>query len=572
MPKKIDNNTIILDSVISQRKENSAREMADNDFFEMFSFEQTLKGFDLSYDELLSGKTGKGDDGGIDGFFFFINSNIVLEEIGAEEYKRSPILDLFLIQSKRTNTFSEHVFDKVITTTKDIFNLNKSVQELEKFYNSNIIEKTNIFRKSYLALASKHPRLKLHFFYTSRGNTAKINRKIKNKIDILNSSLESLFPGSSIEIEFFGARELLDLSRLEKKYTLSLDFVENYLSKGKDNYVILSNIADYYKFSIDEKGTLRRYIFNANVRDFQGYIEVNKDIEKTLKEGGDLDFWWLNNGITILASKASIIGKTITLDDVQIINGLQTTTCIYNYFKLKKDSIGEEDKKKSILIKIIISNDAIARDKIIKATNFQTSIPPASLKASDRIQHDIEDFFKKNDCYYDRRKNFYKNMGKPHNKIVSIPFLAQSIMAIILREPDNARARPSSLIKKDDDYLRVFNKDINPKIFLFCAQVVKKIESFSRKELKDFTYQEKSNLKFHIAMVTIINLTKEKNYNIEILQELALNQVDDRLMGKSFSDTISLARQFMKTKKWSLDRIAKSRDFINYIEKKIEVK
>lgn len=111
-----------------------------------------------------------------------------------------------------------------------------------------------------------------------------------------------------------------------------------------------------------------------------------------------------------MASKASIVGKTINLDDVQVVNGLQTTNTIYSYLKNKKNV----DKKvdfRAILIRIVVTNDTEARDRIIKATNFQTPIPVASLKATEPIQTDIENYFLSKDWFYDRRKNYYKNMG-----------------------------------------------------------------------------------------------------------------------------------------------------------------
>ena len=59
--------------------------------------------------------------------------------------------------------------------------------------------------------------------------------------------------------------------------------------------------------------------------------------------------------------------------------------------------------------------------------------------ATDKIQRDIEDYLKSRGLFYDRRKNFYKNSGKPRDVIIDIPYLAQAVMAILLRRPDTAR-------------------------------------------------------------------------------------------------------------------------------------
>ena len=56
-----------------------------------------LKNFDLSYDELLSGKVGTGGDGGIDGFFTFVNSELSDEDTDFSEFKRSPLIETLII-------------------------------------------------------------------------------------------------------------------------------------------------------------------------------------------------------------------------------------------------------------------------------------------------------------------------------------------------------------------------------------------------------------------------------------------------------------------------------------------
>jgi hypothetical protein len=55
---------------------------------------------------------------------------------------------------------------------------------------------------------------------------------------------------------------------------------------------------------------------------------VNEDIKVTLLNIDSPDFWWLNNGVTILATGASVVGKSIQIEDIQIVNGLQTSESI----------------------------------------------------------------------------------------------------------------------------------------------------------------------------------------------------------------------------------------------------
>lgn len=89
------NYSVVLDNIIKQKRNQTANTLPDDEFFEIFTFEQLLKKYDLSYEELNHGRIGGGDDGGIDGFFIFINSELVNEDIELENTKKTPSIQLF---------------------------------------------------------------------------------------------------------------------------------------------------------------------------------------------------------------------------------------------------------------------------------------------------------------------------------------------------------------------------------------------------------------------------------------------------------------------------------------------
>lgn len=74
------------------------------------------------------------------------------------------------------------------------------------------------------------------------------------------------------------------MARRERTYSLRLGFVENNISRDKTNYVILSPLDSYFKFITDDDKRLRRYLFEANVRDYLGDVQVNRDIMATLQQ------------------------------------------------------------------------------------------------------------------------------------------------------------------------------------------------------------------------------------------------------------------------------------------------
>ncbi len=570
-----NNDVIILNSVLEQKRKQIAQEMSEDEFFENFVFDQAMKEFDLSDEELQSGNTDGTNDGGVDGFFMFINGDLIADETDvSSRYKKNPTIDLYIIQAKRSPGFSETTFDKLLTTIQDLFDLTKDLTKLQSFYRSALLDKVALFQKYYVELAGRHPKLVIHYIYGCKGETSLINDPLQNRKNLLIDATKEKFAGVEVTINLLGARELLDLSRVERTYTLQLNYIENTLSTGSNNYVVLAGIEDYYNFVSDERGILRKYIFDANVRDFQGYVEVNKDIMNTLLYEDSIDFWWLNNGVTILASKASISGKTITLDNVQIVNGLQTTTCINHYYNSIKEKNGQArdyDKNRSILVKIMVIDDEEAQNKIIKATNFQTSIPPASLKATDSIHRDIEDYFKLQDWYYDRRKNYYKNIGKPKARIISIPFLAQCLITITQREPDVARARPASLVKSEQAYSKIYGKSISPAMYLCIGKIGRMIELALKAESSEYSLPEKGNLKFHIMMVAVMKYLGKTDYTYEDLLKIDPSDIRGDQIDFAITEVIKHSRNHKIFSSSSLEQLAKSKSFVDYLITNLEL-
>lgn len=54
----------------------------------------------------------------------------------------------------------------------------------------------------------------------------------------------------------------------------------------------------------------------------------------------------------------------------------------------------------------------------------------SSLRATDKIQEDIEDILRKEDLYYERRVNYYSNQGIPISQIYSPLYLAKGYMVL----------------------------------------------------------------------------------------------------------------------------------------------
>jgi hypothetical protein len=277
----------------------------------------------------------------------------------------------------------------------------------------------------------------------------------------------------------------------------------------------------------------------------------------TLLENREDEFWWLNNGITIVAAKATLSGKSLAIEDPQIVNGLQTSTVIFNHFR----NHNTESENRNLLVRVIVPPAPESRDRIIKATNSQTQIPIASLRATELIHRDIEEYLRPHGLFYDRRKNHYKNEGKPIEKIVSIPHLAQAVMAIALRRPNDARARPSSLLKRGEDYDKVFSREYPIALYLNCALLIKHIDQIIRSEEAGLEAKDQTNLRFYVAMdVACIAIGKTAPTPLEIAA-LAMTAISDADIKASINGMLQIYQRLGPT-----DQTAKGSELIDNIK------
>jgi nitrate reductase assembly molybdenum cofactor insertion protein NarJ len=555
------NDVVLLNKVLEAKHAVAPTELKDDEYFELFAADQVLKEYDLSTDELLDGLIGGGDDGGVDGSYAFADGKLLEEEPELATAREGIELDLVLIQSKRSESFGEKPIQLIADTIGDLLDLSKTRDQLEasRLYRSALIGRTEIFRSALTQVANRRPQVSITVAYVTKGDKSEISPKVSERGERLEQQVTDAISGATAKVVFYGARELHQLSQTTRSNRLDLAF-EGTLPDEANSYVALVALEDYCSFLRDENGALRRYIFDGNVRDFQGDVKVNKAIAASLNDPAAPQFWWLNNGVTILASGVSTVGKRLYLDDPQIVNGLQTSVVIHETLP-----VGEPGSKSGgrVLVRIIDESDPSTRDRIIRSTNSQTAVSTASLRATDELQREIEAFFLHDDWFYDRRKNYWKNESKPAERIVQITYLAQAVLAICLRDPSSARARPSSLLKADVDYDRIFARDRSHEIYLWAATAQKAVDAFLRAE-DDVTQEEITNLKFHLSTLLVSDALGRR------VDPKKPNDVAD-LVGREFShdemrDALGKLRasmqQYLEKTGLRMDRAAKTSDFV----------
>lgn|GEM_PF-514466 len=570
------NSRILLDQVLSEKQAEQPG-VDDGKIFEELSCELVGKNFDLSVGESHEGKVGGSDDGGLDGIYTLVNGKHVAsddawlqEETHPTDLPSGSRVDFVTLQAKRDAGFPESAIDKAHGSLKRLLDLGESPDSLRRLYNADVVEKVERFRQIITKYALRNIQVNFFFFFASRGDVeSNVNIKFERKCRDLEELLRSTFSPSESQVKLLGADELWSIVSQVPSYDLGLTCSE-YATGTQDSHIALVTVAEYMKFLRNDNGEIRSEIFDSNVRDYQGLnISVNSAIEETIEspDPDDVDFWWLNNGVTILCDRAVIATKTLSLSNVQIVNGLQTSHTLF--LATKKLPESHPIWKRKVLVRILQTADNGVRDRVIRATNSQTAVKPASLRATDKIQRDIEQFFAKQNLFYDRRKNYYRNIGKPSSRIIDIAWLAQAVTAMGLSQPDMSRARPSSLLKDDARYNQVFNEKTDISVYLKAAKAQRMIDSVLQSPEANISGASRLNVKYHVSMLVAAVSAGREVYAISQLAGLDEDFATAANIRRCLAATRAALRHQTRATGRSQDSLAKSSDFRNFLLREV---
>ncbi|OYW57020.1 MAG: hypothetical protein B7Y80_02825 [Hyphomicrobium sp. 32-62-53] len=498
------NDVVVLKSNFENWKQRT-EELTGVDPWLYYCLEQFLKVFSLDDEEMQFGLTEGGNDGGADGIYIIANQRqLVTEDAELDAGSVSKIRILFF-QVKTSGGFKPTEIEKWIQLTDDFFDLTKKPESFGLRYNSKVKALMQIWREQYLRLSSSFPELKVDYYYIT-GADAQPDDYAKDSGERVKAKATQHVKGNP-EVHFVGAQELWEQVQKRPPKSKTLIWAEAPMST-QEGFVGLVRLGDFRDFLEDdsEPGMLAERIFESNVRGFQQESSVNEEIAKSLEQAEQINFWLLNNGVTIIASKAQQASHLhLSIEDPQIVNGLQTSRSIFKHFSLSPLHNVPEDRR-AVLVRVIPTSDQAIQDRIIRATNSQNKMLPASLRMTDQIHRDIEELFKRADLFYDRRKGFYRDQGKPAKKIISVNAVAQAVISILLQRPDDARARPGNYFKDDTKYASAFdNPRIPPPAYLICVQLLQKVERSLHGLNVDRADQK--NIKFYVAALLARELT-----------------------------------------------------------------
>ncbi|MFG1909436.1 AIPR family protein [Kribbella sp. NPDC048928] len=513
------NDVILLEDMINRsRTEMTGLSVAEQEAY--FVSKHYLRLYRPGHDDLLAGIVDGSNDGGLDAAYIFVNGYCVRDDTDLSALGRNVQMDLIFLQVKNSKGFSESAIDKMFVHLPLLLDFARDEQVLAKRFNGKVIEITRRFLNAYRSLDM--PNLSIFCAFGSL-RAEVVHENVVSKGEFLAERLKESFGSSTPGVHFLDAASIADMARDRPSTSRELALAENPISTDTaGGYIGVVKLDEYQRFITDDSGKLDASLFEANVRDYEGETGVNRSIQTTLEhEDRDVDFWWLNNGVTIVADKVQPASKLLALESPQIVNGLQTSHEIF-----KRGAAHGFTENRSVLVKVIQAADDRVKDRIIQATNSQTALGLSALRATDKVQRQIEEHLRSQGLFYERRKNYYQNRSIPLAKLVSIDQMGQAVMSTLVQVPHVARGQASKIFD-EEIYGDVFNESYPIQMYSVAITLLRRTEEFLRNSLH--TRGNVDDFVFHLAMLCAVAMTRKMQPKANDLAD-SLEIAGDRLL------------------------------------------
>ncbi|MBT2534856.1 AIPR family protein [Arthrobacter sp. ISL-69] len=417
---------------------------------------------------------GHGSTPGIDSLAIVTNGALISSPDELDELTKSGSsidVDFYFIQSKTSGKFEGA-------------RMADFADEVRSFFQSNDVHASLQEAKELTTkLLSLGMRLKrnptCHMYYVTPGrwnDDPYLQKKIATSVERLEDT--NMF--SKVLFTPVGANQLQDMyraahSKTEVNFTFSSKVTLPKIEGVQQSYIGVLPGSQFLQIIRDVDGDLRRGIFEDNVRDFQGSSNpVNAKIRTSIAKSGDR-FSVLNNGVTIVAKAATVLGDEFTLEDFQIVNGCQTSNVLFE----ARESLSDV----TIPVRIIVTQDDSIATQITDATNSQSQVKTEDLYSLLQFQRKLEAFFatysEPERLYYERRSQQYRAISStPRSRVVTRAQLVKSFASVFLDEPNRASRYYSTLYSVLGE--RLFNDDHELESYYAAAVALFRSEALFR--------------------------------------------------------------------------------------------
>jgi hypothetical protein len=185
--------------------------------FEIFASELVLRPYGLVLDDIEAGVVGGGQDGAIDSVYIFFDDTLVDEDSEVvdpdsrpNDFGQGKLLELWIIQAKRTPAFAEQTVDQLENSLRRLLDLSYDIDSLKILYNPLLLTRIGLFRAAWVKLLTQRPRISVNVVYAATGDRHDVTPQVEAKVSALKQVIAAAFPdGSHTSVELMGDRDLL---------------------------------------------------------------------------------------------------------------------------------------------------------------------------------------------------------------------------------------------------------------------------------------------------------------------------------------------------------------------------
>ncbi len=456
----------------------------------------TYLGIELyeAFNQLTEG----GNDAGIDALY--------IGDVSGDEFPVILFQGKYKFNLEENSNFPSNSIQKVIDTIRTIFDPSKSV-------NKNRELAAKIAEISSLISDAKIPIIKCIFANNGLMWNEEGNNHIKN----------ADFPDEQIVFEHYNHDDIVHRITNNKpvKATIRLSGVsisEDYNFKrvivGKISVTELKSLFDNHGDNLLQKN-VRRYL------GLKSKNNVNYAIKETLTSDKRENFYFYNNGITMVCSKFSYSGLlksdwAVNVEDLQIINGGQTCKTIQHTI----NEFPNIDYTNAFVLVRLYELSGDAQDLITDvtlATNSQNPVDLRDLRANDNIQRALEIDVKNLGFTYKRVRDAVSS-----GDFIPSSVAAEAIYSIWREKPHVTKFNKNNLFGKYYD--QVF-KDINAAQLVTAVMIYRFCDNLRRKDnlIEQYPHMPYSN--YFLSMIIGKLILNDNNITFKKLNHSNFNLI-----------------------------------------------
>lgn len=265
--------------------------------------------------------------------------------------------------------------------------------------------------------------------------------------------------------------DALDRARpyINHEFTIDPDKCMEIMVGGTKAVIAALPLRECIKIPGIKDGTL----FRKNVRQSLGNSNrVNKGIARTIKEDSK-NFFFYHNGITAICSKIHIDGNVLYTQELNVVNGCQSLTTIFNC----SEKVKKADEA-YIMFRFYEVSANVTADTISNYTNSQSAVKTRDLRSNDKnvlmMKKAYEERF--TDGYFVTKRGEAVNTAKYNtDHIVRLDELGKDMIAWHSQRPIISYSETRIF---DKYFTQLFHKDYEPDKMQALTEMYREIQKY----------------------------------------------------------------------------------------------